>query len=58
MRCNPCRNRCVEFDKDGEKITLVNGEEKRTFDKKQISKINAEFETEIDLAEDEEKDDE
>lgn len=43
---------------DGEKITLVNGEEKRTFDKKQISKINAEFETEIDLAEDEEKDDE
>ncbi len=44
---------------DGEKLTLVNGEEKHTFDKKQISKINAEFETEIETAEEnEEKEDE
>lgn len=44
---------------DGEKLTIVEGEEKHTFDKKQISKINAEFETEIDLAEEnEEKEDE
>lgn len=43
---------------DGEKLTIVNGNEKHTFDKKQISKINAEFETEIDLVENEEKEDE
>ena len=44
---------------DGEKITLVNGEEKRTFDKKQISKINAEIETQIESDEEqEEKEDE
>ena len=44
---------------DGENLTLVNGDKKYTFAKKQISKINADFDTEIETVdENEEKEDE